>query len=197
MSLPSSLSRSLVRLHRPVLHLALIATALTITGCASLSKSECLKGDWAAIGKSDGYGGRSPTRIDDHVEACAEYGVRPDLAAYRQGYRQGLVFYCTGAKGFEDGRFSHLTYYGQCPQPAEATFLAGREMGSDAANIDNEIAGLDSRIRDLQKQYKDKDTPDGDRKGIAREISDLDHRRAGLYTDLDRLLDRARARGYY
>ncbi|CAN5324597.1 hypothetical protein BH10PSE17_BH10PSE17_00880 [soil metagenome] len=192
-------SRSIVvgaKTRRAALPLALVAIVMVMSGCASLNKSDCLKGDWVAIGKSDAWAGWPPSRVDAHVEACAKYAVQPDRTLYGQGYRQGLGAYCTFSKGFDVGRFSHDDYYGQCPPQAEGAFLAGRDLGSDAYAIDSEITRLDNSIREFEQQYKDKSKSDSDRNDARRQMNARIRERDGRYTDLERLVDRARARGY-
>ena len=62
--------------------LALLATLL-VTGCttSTLSKDECRAVDWRTVGYEDGVAGRSGEQIGRHRQACAEYGVAPDLDA--------------------------------------------------------------------------------------------------------------------
>ncbi|MDP8162392.1 DUF2799 domain-containing protein [Pasteurella skyensis] len=61
----------------------------------SLSREQCLRGNWQAIGYNDGVQGRYPSRIDAHQEACAETGVIPNFRQWEMGRKQGLVHYCT------------------------------------------------------------------------------------------------------
>jgi hypothetical protein len=186
----------LSRARRAALQLVLVAGVLVATGCASLSKSECLAGDWVGIGQQDALAGWPPSRIGAHFEACSEYGVQPDPTRYEQGFAQGLVGYCTGPNGFDVGRFRHDDYYGQCPQQTEAAFLAGLELGNDVAALDGELVGLENRIRELQHEYDHKDTSADQRTDIRRHLSDLIHERDRRSADLERLVDRARLRGY-
>ena len=52
----------------------LLAGILVLGGCAMLSKEECLRGDWRALGVTDGLNGETAARIDEHRKACAAQG---------------------------------------------------------------------------------------------------------------------------
>ncbi len=79
--------------------LLLIASACLLNACAmpSLTKAQCLTGDWHGIGYNDGVAGRYPNYISEHQQACAETGVIPDFTAWEAGRKQGLAHYCTAA----------------------------------------------------------------------------------------------------
>jgi len=81
-----------------------LGSALAISGCATLSKDQCLMGDWYEIGVQDGAAGYAPDRLAQHREACAEYRVRPDREAYRAGWDDGIGAYCTPERGYQEGR---------------------------------------------------------------------------------------------
>jgi hypothetical protein len=82
---------------------AMLAMVL-LNGCATLDENECRSADWRLIGYEDGAAGRSPLRISEHREACAEVGVTPDLDVYRQGHAEGLQHYCRPATAFALGK---------------------------------------------------------------------------------------------
>lgn len=139
----------------------LVALALLATlpaGCATMSQDECLSGDWARVGYLDGADGDPPSRIEDHAQACAAYGVRPDVAAYMAARERGLVAYCTPPRGFREGRTGR-EYFGVCPPPLAGGFLAGYEDGLrvHAANehrqeIRNDVRRFDHRINDIEDE---------------------------------------------
>ena len=95
---------------------------LFLTGCASLSKEECMAADWRTIGFEDGAKGRLLQRIGEHRESCAEYGIAPDFDAYRQGHQEGVSRYCNANVGYSVGRRG-ASYNGVCPSEFEAEFL--------------------------------------------------------------------------
>ncbi|CAN5130177.1 hypothetical protein BH09PSE6_BH09PSE6_04390 [soil metagenome] len=184
-----------INARRAALHLALVGLALLASGCASLSQKDCMKGDWTAVGKDDALYGFTPDRLKQHYEACAEYGVKPNPTQYAAGYQIGLVGFCVPANGFSVGRRGS-SYYNQCPAQMQGAFVMAMELGQDVASLDSRISDIDSKVSDLQDKIKDKDTSDDKRKDYRRRISDLKDERRSRDWDRDRLLERARQRGY-
>lgn len=122
----------------------------TLSGCATLNKGDCLKGDWAAIGYNDAAAGlRGQSELRDHYAACAEYKVRPNEQVYFSGYQRGLTRFCTREAGFKHGAASS-EYYGICPQSLEPQFLDGYLTGLDLA-IGNAWDDLDE-LRDERSE---------------------------------------------
>ncbi len=129
----------------------LLMTLLALSGCATLNKSECLKGDWAAIGYNDAIAGlRSQNELQEHYEACAEYKVRPNNKVYFSGYQRGLTQFCTQESGLQYGSNSS-EYYGICPKSLENNFLDGYLNGLDFA-----IADIRDDISELRHQHHKK-----------------------------------------
>lgn len=127
----------------------LICSLLFLQSCATMSKNECLSGDWRTIGFEDGAKGYGRERIGEHRQACVDYGVAPDLAAYQQGYEQGLLSFCTPRNGFAVGRNGY-EYTGICPARVEEGFLQGYEGGREIYRITTKSNNLGS---DLQRLY--------------------------------------------
>jgi Protein of unknown function (DUF2799) len=127
--------------------IAITVINITVMGCATLSKEECLQGDWRGIGYRDGTHGYDLTRIEQHQKACADYHVAPDLNAYQAGRDEGLLVYCTPSNGFNLGERVE-DYGGICPPYLESAFLEQYERGLRAAYQVNE--------QDLEKQEDDR-----------------------------------------
>ena len=68
---------------------------LIVSGCATLNEEECLTANWQIIGLEDGSEGHLETYLGKHREACAKYGVTPDLEQYRIGHAEGVQSFCT------------------------------------------------------------------------------------------------------
>ena len=77
--------------------------AVILSGCATLSETECASGNWYQIGYQDGKYGRDSDYILNHESACVEYGVRIDRNQYEQGRQKGLEVFCTPHHGFQHG----------------------------------------------------------------------------------------------
>ncbi|WP_299437021.1 DUF2799 domain-containing protein [uncultured Rhodospira sp.] len=141
------------RLRRRLAGVGVLAAMVVVTGCASLSREECLRGDWAAIGYSDGLHGRSQARLGDHFEACADHGVSPNPTAYRTGWASGVQVYCQPGNGFDLGA-SGRTYRGVCPPSLEGAFLSAYRAGRGLYEHRQAVEALE---RDLDRLRRDLD----------------------------------------
>jgi hypothetical protein len=137
-------------------------TAALLTGCATLSEDECLAGNWQTIGFEDGVQGYFTQRIGLHREACAEYGVAPDMDAYLLGHRQGVEQFCTRRKGLELGA-AGKAYNGVCPDDLAGRFLDGYQEGKRiyqvSSQLDNVTQGcnaLSGEIEELETELQSK-----------------------------------------
>ncbi len=122
-------------------------------GCATMDKSECRNADWKTVGLEDGSAGRQLSYVGNHRKACAEYGVKPDLEAYRDGHAVGARQFCTPANGFRQGRAGRA-YPGICPAELEGGFLAAHATGRQLHDLSSEINHLQ---RDVRKMGDDRD----------------------------------------
>lgn len=183
----------------PIIALCAIAAAgAALNGCATLSESECVAGDWYGIGRGDGAQGRSYNRLGEHIEACQAHGITPDHELYEQGRQQGLLSFCTPESGFRRGRTGG-GYGGVCPAHLEGDFLAGYSDGRmvhaaqsvyDAAYNDQNrylqaARDYESRIRTEEAALNDETLNDEQRRTIRARIRQL-------RDDRERALDQAR-----
>lgn len=119
-----------------------------LSGCATLSRDECRQGDWASIGQRDGATGYPPSRIQQHAEACSNFGIAHNAAAYKAGWDRGIVLYCTPENGFETGR-KNESYHGLCPANLVGPFLAGRQVGERLGSAERRLSLAEERLRNL------------------------------------------------
>ncbi len=125
---------------------------LLLSGCASLSKDECITADWQLIGYEDGLKGSSRSRIGDHREACAKHGVTPDMAAYNRGYDEGILGFCNYGLGLRNGQ-NGSAVLSVCPTQTEyhegyregllsyCTFDSGYQRGLNGTSYRNVCSG--------------------------------------------------------
>jgi len=156
-------------------------------GCASLSESECRSGDWYEIGLQDALGGYGRDRLSTHREACREYRILPNAAAYDQGYAAGLERFCTPQRGYEFGRrgggYNHI-----CPPSLEAGFLFNYQMGRAIYDAVQRIEQIEREI-DAQENQLRKITLRTSERGreIRRELRRLDEERDALRWKLEQM----------
>ena len=126
---------------------------LMLAGCASLSKAQCLEGDWYDIGLSDGESGMDSARFDEYVDTCAKYDVVPDFAKYSEGRTKGLEFFCTRSNGYSEGRQGRV-YRNVCSGASEELFLEGHLLGYNVYSKVEIIESLVSSISDKIEQIE-------------------------------------------
>ena len=125
-----------------------LSVFMLVTGCATMDKSECRNADWKIVGLEDGAAGRQLSYVGNHRRACAEYGVKPDLDAYRDGHAAGARQFCTPANGFRQGRGGHA-YVGICPADLESGFLDAHAAGRQLHDLSSEIDRLQRDAREM------------------------------------------------
>lgn len=140
---------------RLLLALGGLLTLLLLAGCATLSREECLRGDWYQIGVNDGQQGHQLARLDSHRSACRDTPAIIDEGAYQAGRDIGLVSYCTPVSGYRvaaDG-----DQYGDvCPINSETQFLQGYVLGEQVYRAEQGIADAERHVRSLETQLNRK-----------------------------------------
>lgn len=189
---------------------ALAAVALGVGSCATMSEEQCLAGDWAGQGFSDGAAGYAMSRLGEHAEACVKHGVVPDDAAYRAGWSDGVLRYCTIENGFRVGAQGG-GYAGVCPADVERDFLIAYEDGrvihlaeqavSEArSRIDSNayrLEELDDKLDAKQRELRAEGLTDAERDVIRNRIRELRREREDTEREwrrAQRELDDAEAR---
>lgn len=175
---------------------AIVLVAFALGSCATLNESECRSVDWFQLGARDGGAGYSPGRLDEHREACSEFGLAADDAMWRRGYEAGLLDYCTADTGYRVGRRGG--HYGQvCPVEEEREFLAAYELGRETLQVENEFAEINRRIDSLEARLVGDKLEDTTRREIRRQLAYLYDQRRWLRRSIDRLDNEWRRRAPY
>ena len=172
---------------------------VSLSGCASLTEEECGAGDWLTIGSQDAQQGFTPSRLNDHAKACKRFNIQPDNGQYQEGYKRGLVFYCTAENGFRVGRNGYA-YRNICPQDAEPVFLSGFDRGRLLHDVESQIAEAETSLLEVERQIgetyasreKDKQESlfrlDAEKDRLKREIERLERQRDRSLIMADRFL---------
>jgi hypothetical protein len=148
-------------------------TSVFVSGCATLSKGECVEADWYEIGRHDGLDGKPRARLQDHREACSEYGVAPDSQRYYLGREAGLRVYCTPDGGYQHGRLGH-SYQRVCKPPYEQAFLERYQLGREIYYTNQRLRTIDAQIDAKEKKLRDRELKDGERRQLRSDIRALD-----------------------
>jgi hypothetical protein len=115
---------------------------LLFAGCSSMSEKQCRSVDWNERGERDAYDGQARERIASYQEACGEFGIQADVAAYNAGYAKGLQLYCTPQRGYAAGK-AGSGYRRTCPPQSEPAFLAGYDTGKDLNTEQRRVSDLE------------------------------------------------------
>ena len=172
---------------RAILFAILFAGAAVALGsCATMSEEQCLAGDWSGQGFTDGAAGYAMSRLGEHAEACGKHGVVPDDDAYRAGWNEGVLRYCTIDNGFRVGAQGG-SYAGVCPAGVERDFMIAFEDGravhlaeqavTDArSRVDSNayrLEELDDKIAAKQGELRADGLTDAERDAIRNRIREL------------------------
>ena len=64
-----------------------VALLSGISGCTSISPSQCKYGDWYAIGQQTATDGLPISTIAKHQNQCVQHGIVPNRNQFVAGYR--------------------------------------------------------------------------------------------------------------
>lgn len=103
-----------------------LIASLSLSGCATMSKADCIAMDWFELGRTDGMIGKPRSTFQERAKPCLKHGIVPDRASYYRGHDEGLTIYCTEEQGFDLGKTGQL-YTPICPE--ESGFRTGYDRG--------------------------------------------------------------------
>jgi len=144
-------ARSLTRIF------AVAALLCGMSGCASLSMSECMNASWEDIGIRDGANGRPEEYLIQHSTACAKVGVSPDRGAYLHGREQGLERFCVPNRAYQIGEGGGGFDSGICRNFDQDRLQDAYAKGHDVYRLGSELSSIDGEIRDIGVRLEDKD----------------------------------------
>jgi hypothetical protein len=150
--------------------LAALVASLLVGGCATLSETECKTADWRQIGAGDGQRGAPTGRLNDHIEACAKVGIRPDANQYYAGRNAGIRLYCTPRSGYERGSRDSVEDSSVCPVELAGGYLDGFRLGKRVHEARSPVERLDRESKKLQERLRDAKT-DQERASLRDELS--------------------------
>jgi hypothetical protein len=130
-----------------------VAFALLLSGCATLSESQCVASDWQTVGYSDGVAGIQSSRLLKHQNACVKHGVIPDREAYLVGWEKGVRRYCVPENGFNAGE-SGKSYTNVCPVELQESFHAAYQEGRQIYLAKSEIDGMNRQIAHKEQRLR-------------------------------------------
>lgn len=132
------------------------AGAALLAGCTTMTKEQCLAGAWGEKGYQDGLSGYQTSRLDDHAQACAKFGVEANPRAYLSAREDGLRTYCTWENGFRQGRQGN-SYGGVCSPAEERDFLPAYEDGRRIYVVEQAVSAAESALNSAISRIDDRE----------------------------------------
>lgn len=142
---------------RKTLFVPVVLALLIISGCAALSKADCLHGDWYEIGLQDGKVGEPSERFNYYKDICSKFDVLPDIAKYSEGRTKGLEIFCTRTMGYSEGREGR-EYQNVCSGSSEELFLEGHSLGYRVHSTEEMVESFDQEMSLLSEQIETLET---------------------------------------
>jgi len=130
---------------------AVCAALLVLSGCATLSESQCVASDWRTVGYSDGIKGTPASQLLKHQNACVKHGIVPDRDEYLAGWNEGIEQHCQPDNGFAVGQRG-AAYNNVCPEHLQEAFYAAYQDGRQLYLAEAEINQLTRQVS--QKEYR-------------------------------------------
>lgn len=181
--------------------MALLAAALlTVSGCATLSESQCIASDWETVGYTDGAAGRQSSQLLKHQNACVKHGVIPDREAYLAGWNDGVRQFCQPENAFSAGE-SGRSFANVCPEDMQASFSAAYQEGrrlhlaqSEIDNLHRQIVHKEARLKKIDEEMRDAearlvaaDSTPVERMSLLEETKDLAQEQGQLEAEVQEL----------
>ncbi len=129
-----------------------IASAVLLSSCATLSKEQCMVGDWQAIGYNDGVAGYSSDRLTSHAKACAKASIAPDYQAWERGRQIGLKQYCTVDNAYNVGLRGN-TLNNVCPVAIANTLRQRHQQGLEIYTLTKQLEESEKLLEKYQSEY--------------------------------------------
>jgi hypothetical protein len=176
-------------MNRSLIAAALLALA-ALSGCASISKSECLSANWEDVGVRDGANGRGEEYLIQHSKACAEVNVTPDRESWLKGRDRGLERFCVPQRAYQIGEYGGNFDSGICRGFDEDRLAHAYERGRDVHRFSEEIGSLNGEIHTIRNLLEKKDLEQKERERLIYRLGQLEYQR----NDAQRAYDDARFR---
>ena len=130
-----------------------VAVLLGLSGCASLSESQCLANDWQTVGYRDGLQGKQSSHLLNHHDACLKHGVVPNRDTYMLGWHKGVSQYCLPENGFAAGERG-ASYGNVCPEHLQASFFDAYQQGRKLYLAKAEISDLQKALHHKERHLE-------------------------------------------
>ena len=147
---------------------------VALTGCESMTVSECQVADWGRVGFADAAGGVSESRLTAYMEDCGKAGIHPNPQAYRKGWDAGIVRFCTATNGWREGVLGNSAKASVCQgQQGYEVFARYLEAGLQVHRSNEHLRQNAADAGRLQKRLE-ASTRDDEKRHLRDELHDID-----------------------
>jgi hypothetical protein len=146
-----------------IISVAILSIGL-IGGCSGVSKKSCNQTNWKEQGISDGKKGLAAEGILKTEKSCASKGSEFPITEYKDGWMEGIAVYCSPENGFNMAKEGKTLNINNCPIEFRPALEQNIKLGK-------EFAGVESKIKDLQKQ---KESMKDDRQDVKEKITEIE-----------------------
>ncbi len=153
--------------------IVIILSIVVISGCASLSQSQCQSGDWYGIGLTDGSVGAPLSTLEQHRNSCGEYAIRIDGEAWRAGRDEGLKQYCRPSNGYQLGRYGN-SFNNVCPNNLSDEFNRAFSYGNKIHLLGLTIADMERKKIEVEEAILDESLSREDRRHHLEDLKQLE-----------------------
>ena len=178
-----------------------------LPSCTTLTKDQCLSGDWYSIGVNDGLLGRAHYYFELHEKACKKVDVEPVKETWLAGHKQGARQYCQPNNAYKEG-LKGKSYHNICEPDQHRIFVALFRLGKEeywlifyrnyyAQQIASYERELDEKEAFWDKTGVDEHQSYSERKRIRRNISSARTLYLGTSDELARFRRRMRVYGMW
>lgn len=133
--------------------LVIIGSIYFLSACATLSKQECMIGDWQAIGYNDGVAGYAADRLASHTKACSKASITPDYQLWERGRQLGLKQYCTVTSTYNIGRRGQKLN-NVCPITLANSLQVANQKGLDYYSLDSQLDKDKRLLETIELEFK-------------------------------------------
>ncbi len=133
--------------------LTILGSIYLLSACATLTKQECMVGDWQAIGYNDGVAGYYSDRLASHAKACAKTSVTPNYQLWERGRQLGLKQYCTVTSVYNVGRRGRKLN-NVCPIALASSLQVANQKGLDYYTLDNQLDKDKRLLKTAEEEFK-------------------------------------------
>src|SRR5699024_5681906 len=135
---------------RHISYLFMVITVIAMSGCATMTESECATADWHEVGYKDGSYGKTRAYKEERRTDCAKSVYALEEKKYQAGQEQRIVQYCTAENGRSEGLKGH-PYLDACPAQFERDFLTQYKAAKRVYDAQQKIDELNRQSEHLTR----------------------------------------------